>query len=63
MAFIIKRKKSYSVLYNYIDENGETKQESRTYTVEDIAKILNIGKASAYNFVKEGHFRFLSSEF
>lgn len=23
MASIIKRKKSYSVVYNYIDENGE----------------------------------------
>jgi len=24
MASIIKRKKNYSVIYNYIDENGET---------------------------------------
>lgn len=28
MASIIKRKKSYSVVYNYIDENEETKQKS-----------------------------------
>lgn len=27
--------------------------ENRTYTVEDIAKILNIGRSSAYNLVKE----------
>ena len=27
MASIIKRKKSYSVVYNYVDENGETKQK------------------------------------
>lgn len=27
MATIIKRKKSYSVVYNYINENGETKQK------------------------------------
>ena len=25
MATIIKRKKAYSVVYNYVDENGETK--------------------------------------
>ncbi len=37
----------------------ESKQESRTYTVEDIAKILNIGRTSAYTLVKEGHFRFV----
>ena len=30
MASIIKRKKSYSVVYNYIDENGETKQKWET---------------------------------
>ena len=24
MASIIKRKKNYSVVYNYVDENGET---------------------------------------
>ena len=35
----------------------ESAQESRTYTVEDIAKILNIGRTSAYNLVKEGYFR------
>lgn len=37
----------------------ESTKESRTYTVEDIAKILNIGRTSAYNLVKEGHFRFV----
>ena len=31
--------------------------ESRTYTVDDIAAILNIGRTSAYQLVKEGHFR------
>lgn len=31
--------------------------ESRTYTVEDIASMLNIGRTSAYNLVKEGHFK------
>ena len=31
--------------------------ENRTYTVEDIAKILNIGRSSADNLVKEGHFK------
>ena len=31
MASIIKRKKAYSVVYNYIDENGETKQKWETW--------------------------------
>lgn len=31
--------------------------ESRTYTVEDIAKMLNIGRTTAYNLIKEEHFK------
>lgn len=31
--------------------------ESRTYTVDDIAAILNIGRTSAYLLVKEEHFK------
>lgn len=31
MASIIKRKKSYSVVYNYVDENRETKQKWETW--------------------------------
>ena len=31
--------------------------EQRTYKVEEIAEILNIGRTSAYNLVKEGHFK------
>ena len=27
------------------------------YTVEDVAAMLNIGRTSAYNLVKEGHFK------
>lgn len=30
--------------------------QQRTYTVEDIAAILDISRSSAYNLVKEGHF-------
>lgn len=30
--------------------------ERRTYTVDEIAAILNIGRTSAYLLVKEGHF-------
>ena len=29
----------------------------RTYTVDEIAKLLGIGRASAYELVKQGHFR------
>jgi len=31
--------------------------ENRTYTVEDISKMLNIGRTSAYSLTKEGHFK------
>ncbi len=31
--------------------------ENRTYIVEDIAKMLNIGRTSAYNLTKEGNFK------
>ena len=34
-----------------------TTPKSRTYTVEDVAAMLNIGRTSAYNLVKEGHFK------
>ena len=37
-----------------------TKQElpdKRTYTVKEIARILGIGRTSAYILVKEGHFK------
>lgn len=30
--------------------------QKKTYTVNDIATILSIGRGSAYNLVKEGHF-------
>lgn len=30
---------------------------AKTYQVEDIAKILDIGRSSAYNLVREGHFK------
>ncbi len=29
----------------------------KTYKVEDIARILGIGRSSAYNLVNEGHFK------
>ena len=31
--------------------------EQRTYRVEEIAAMLGIGRTSAYNIVKEGHFK------
>ena len=39
--------------------NGAKKgsPERRTYTVEEIAQILRIGRTSAYLLVKEGHFK------
>ncbi len=39
MASIIKRKKNYSVVYNYVNENGETKQKWETRaTYQDALK-------------------------
>ena len=32
-------------------------EEKRTYTVSEVAKILDIGKSSAYNLVKCNAFR------
>ena len=29
----------------------------RTYTVDEIAQMLNIGRTTAYTLVKEGHFK------
>ena len=37
--------------------NSETPSPIRTYKVEDLATMLNIGRSSAYNLVKEGHFK------
>ena len=39
--------------------NGTKKEtpERRTYTDDDIAQILGIGRTSAYILVKEGHFK------
>ena len=39
--------------------NGTKKEnpERRTYTVDDNAQILGIGRTSAYILVKEGHFK------
>ena len=39
--------------------NGTKKEnpERRTYTVDDIAQILGIGRTSAYILVKEGQFK------
>ena len=31
--------------------------DKRTYTVEEVAHILGIGRTSAYILVKEGHFK------
>ncbi len=40
-------------------ENHEKRPlpEARTYTIEDVAAMLNIGRTSAYTLVKEGHFK------
>lgn len=36
--------------------NENSSFPKRTYTVDEIAKILNIGRTSAYNLVKKGYF-------
>ena len=39
------------------DKQKKPLPESRTYTVEEIAAILNIGRTTAYLLVKEGQFK------
>ena len=36
---------------------GTIVPNQRTYKVEDIADILDIGRSSAYNLAREGHFK------
>ena len=55
MASIIKRKKNYSVVYNYVDENGETKQKWETWhthkeALKRKAEIENRKSAAHGNF-------------
>lgn len=40
-------------------QNGtkEMLPDKRTYTVEEVAHILGIGRTSAYTLIKEGHFK------
>ncbi|MPM64170.1 hypothetical protein SDC9_111056 [bioreactor metagenome] len=40
-----------------MDNNLCSNPRQRTYTVEEIAEILGIGRASAYELVKQGHFK------
>jgi excisionase family DNA binding protein len=43
-----------------VEKNAFTVQRQspkRTYTVPEIAELLGIGRTSAYNFVKEKHFK------
>ena len=37
--------------------NARPLSDQRTYKVEDIAKILGIGRSSAYNLIREGQFK------
>ena len=37
--------------------NQKTQDNKKTYTVAEIADMLNIGRTSAYNLVKENHFK------
>ena len=37
-------------------ENNIDVPQKRTYKVDEIAAMLNIGRSSVYNLVKEGHF-------
>lgn len=40
-----------------LERANDNVSEKRTYKVEDIADMLNIGRTSAYNLIKEGHFK------
>ena len=54
MASIIKRKKNYSIVYTYVDENGETKQkwETRTSYQEALKRKAEIeSQKSSHSFL------------
>lgn len=40
-----------------INTQSDIAHGKRTYKVEEIAELLDIGKTSAYNLVREGHFK------
>lgn len=40
----------------YMTEHKPTDERKRTYTVNEIASILNIGRTSAYKLVNKGYF-------
>lgn len=40
---------------NYVKSKGQ--DNKKTYTVAEIADMLGIGRTSAYNLVKENHFK------
>lgn len=44
---------------SFMTPSGSASSEStsKTYRVDDIARILDIGRSSAYNLVREGHFK------
>lgn len=39
------------------DNTSNTQSERRTYTVEEIARLLSISRSAAYELVKQGNFR------
>ena len=58
MASIIKRKKNYSIVYTYVDENGETKQkwETRTSYQEALKRKAEIeSQKSSNSFLPSTH--------
>lgn len=40
-----------------VDSQSAASPMPKTYTVEDVVRILGIGRSSAYNLVREGHFK------
>ncbi len=42
MASIVKRKSKYSVVYDYIDENGKRRQRWETFSTNAEAKKRNV---------------------
>ena len=42
---------------HFMSTNGKGTPQSRTYTVNDIAAILGIGRASAYKLANSGAFK------
>lgn len=57
MYFVLPIKKGVLILM--VENNQSTHQQKKTYTIDEIAKQLNISTKTAYALVKSGTFHYV----